>query len=270
MTIARSRLSADNSAALLAPLIAPFQPVSLAEIQASALQDRVDTKYVISICALCQVLQQVTSEYRVLEINGVRLNRYRTLYFDTPDFALYRQHHNGFGSRYKVRERCYVDSNLAFLEIKHRTNRARTIKSRIPIPDIALQIDGVMDDFVSTHMPFPANNLEPKLWNDYTRITLVSKKRVERVTLDLNVRFSWGDVRRNLPGIAIVEIKQDRLSSQSEFVFWLRRMGIRPMSYSKYAAGVYMLYQGVKLNNFKPQILQMNKMLQKAYYHATH
>ena len=42
---------------------------------------------------LYPALASLTEHYRILEIDGVRLHRYGTLYFDTADSALYRQHH---------------------------------------------------------------------------------------------------------------------------------------------------------------------------------
>ncbi len=62
---------------------------------------------------------------------GKRLNHYRTLYFDTPDFELYLLHVNGRADRYKVRSREYTDTHLSYLEVKHRTPKDRTIKERL-------------------------------------------------------------------------------------------------------------------------------------------
>ena len=59
-----------------------------------------------------------------------RLHHYQTVYFDTVDLALYTAHHDQRRNRYKVRSRRYVDSSQAFLEVKHKVNSNRTIKSR--------------------------------------------------------------------------------------------------------------------------------------------
>lgn len=176
--------------ARLEPLIARFEPISLAEMTGVALLDRMETKYLLGVSQLCDVLGTLAGSYRVLEVNAVRLNHYQTLYFDTRDFALYRQRHNGFASRYKVRARKYVESELAFFEVKHKTNRARTLKSRLSIPDIVADTDD-FDEFISTHTPFHAAMLEPKVWNEYVRVTLVSKTKQERLTLDLDISFHW-------------------------------------------------------------------------------
>src|SRR5690606_7937868 len=141
------------------------EPITLAEMDAVALQDRIDTKYVFGLSELCSILPQIIDQYRVFEINEKRISRYRTLYFDTHDFNIYLHHHNGQGSRYKVRARKYVDSDLSFFEVKHKNNRKRTIKSRMPIPDVVpgINVNGQVNAFVDSHTPFNPDALEPKL-----------------------------------------------------------------------------------------------------------
>ena len=40
----------------------------------------------------------------------------------------------------------------------------------------------------------------------------------------------------------------------------MRRQGIRSVAFSKYCAGVYMLYDNVKTNNFKPVMRLVEKL----------
>jgi hypothetical protein len=240
-----------------------LDPISLAEMQHVSLQDRIDTKYLIGVSQLQTVLERIAGQYRVLDINHVRLNQYETLYFDTPNFTLYHDHHNRVGSRYKIRARKYVESNLVFFEIKHKTNQRRTIKSRIPIPDVTTQLKGQIDSFVDAYTPFDTHVLEPKLWNGYLRVTFVSKHLPERLTLDLNVEFLWGDTYHALSGVVIAEVKQAKFSRESDFIRQMRQLGIRPTSFSKYTAGVYCLYDHVKTNNFKAQTREVQKLMEK-------
>jgi hypothetical protein len=249
-------------------ILMPYEPFSLADLQDAALLNRVDTKYVIGMSQLLSILPALSDHYRVLTINDRRLHAYQTLYFDTRDFTIYEQHHNGVASRYKVRARKYVDTDVAFFEIKWHTNQKRTIKSRLPIPDITTHLNGQSVAFAQLHTPFDPCSLEPKLWNDYGRMTLVSKHRAERVTIDVRIKYRWQGRYATLPGIVIVEVKQARFSQDSELIQHVRRLGIRPLSYSKYTAGVYSLYDNVKTNNFKPQIRQVNKIIQGEVKHA--
>ncbi|MCC6894597.1 MAG: polyphosphate polymerase domain-containing protein [Anaerolineae bacterium] len=253
--------------ASIAHALLSFEPLGLADIQEAALLDRVDTKYVFAVNELPSLLAEMTAAYRVLTIDEARLHTYRTLYFDTDDFSIYEQHHNGFGSRYKVRARKYVGTDTAFFEIKHRTNQKRTIKTRLPIADVDLALSKQAAVFLQANTPFDAERLAPKLWNDYQRVTLVSKGRPERVTLDVNLEYHWEDASIALPGVVIAEVKQDRLSYESPFIMHMRHMGIRPLSYSKYTAGVYSLYEHVKANNFKVQIRRINQLTQGISQH---
>ncbi len=244
-------------------VIAQFSPISLSEMQQVALLDRVDTKYLLGLTNLHAVLQQITTEYRVLEIDGIRLNQYHTVYFDTPDFYLYRQHHNRHGSRYKVRTRQYVDSNLTFFEIKNKTNRGRTIKYRLPVSDVQHWVTGGLDEFVDRHTPLEPDRLVPKLWNAYLRVTLVSKHRQERLTIDINLTFGWGKRQIALPGVAIAEVKQKNFSHDSDFIQQMRTLGNHPTAFSKYCIGAGMLYKHLKRNYFKPNLNRLYKVMRE-------
>lgn len=252
-------------------LLAHFDPISLAEMEHVSLLNRTDTKFVLRVSQLHHVLRQLTEYYQVLDINHTRLNHYQTLYFDTRDFALYRQHHDGLRVRYKVRVREYVDSDLAFWEIKRKTNQERTVKYRLQTPEPVTEIEEPVGKFIDTNTPFHAQELEPKLWNRFLRMTLVSKDRPERLTLDLNMEFGWGAAYATLPGIVVAEVKQERSSSHSDFIRQMRQLSIRPNQFSKYCTGVYMLYDHVKTNNFKVRMRLVEKLIQEEMiYEYTH
>lgn len=258
-----------NSINIIQQALTHFQPITLAEMQHVALLDRMDTKYVMGVSQLYQVLHQMSDQYRVLDIHQLRLNHYLTLYFDTPDFQLYHDHHNGSGDRYKVRARKYLNSDLAFLEVKHKTNQHRTIKSRIQTPDLLDCLEGQATEFIDRHTPYHPDQLEPKVWNEYHRMTFVSTRRQERVTIDLNVAFYWGETMTMLPGVVIAEVKQGRFSQDSDFIQHMRRLSLRPTAFSKYTAGVYSLYEQVKSNNFKAQMREINQIMQEEYAHES-
>jgi hypothetical protein len=278
----------------------PFDSIALSEMDQVALLNRVDTKYVMRVSQLEYVLSELADQYRVLRIGPTALNRYQTLYFDTPDFALYRQHHNGLRARYKVRVREYVDSHLAYWEVKRRTNQERTVKLRLRAPDRLMQDHEQIAEFIGEHLTDDVHDLEPKLWNRFQRVTLVSKRYPERLTLDVNVEFGWTEkpfekciggrnlpeptvtnprllpsplwgrageggsqMASGLPGIAIAEVKRERASQPSDFVQHMRWLGIRPCRFSKYCAGVYMLYDTVKANNFTARMRLVEKLMQE-------
>lgn len=248
-----------------AGLLARFAPITLAEMTGVALQDRTDTKYLLHERELYHALAGLSDAYRVLDIEGLRLNRYRTLYFDTADFALFQRHHAGARERFKVRSRNYVDSHLSFLEIKHKVGQNRTVKNRIQTPAFLTWLPPETGDFLSDYLPLSPDALEPKVWNEYTRITLVSTRRRERLTLDLDLRFTNGGRTITLPGLAIAEVKRDGLGHgghDSDFMRQMRARRVRPTGFSKYCAGVSMLHEDVKHNNFKPKLRQVSKLIE--------
>ena len=95
-------------------------------MDAVALLNRTDTRYLLTTSRLGPLLEALAGEYLVLEIEGTRLHHYQTLYFDPSDFALFRRHHAGAAVRHKVSGRAYLDTGLSFLEVKAKDNRGRT------------------------------------------------------------------------------------------------------------------------------------------------
>jgi hypothetical protein len=229
-----------------------FEPISLEEMDNVRLMNRVDVKYTFREDRLISFLEKLKENYRVLEVNGCRSSRYESLYFDTPQFDLYHQHHSGRMNRYKIRVRKYVESNLHFFEIKFKNNKGRTLKNRIRQQQVIESIEGKAGEFLLKHTNLQQEKLEPKLWVNYTRITLVHRTIAERVTLDLNLTFRKGNEVREIPNLVIAEVKQDKASS-SAFVRLMRDNFIREGSISKYCFGVASLFRE-RFNNFKSQL----------------
>src|ERR1700749_1249511 len=100
------------------------------------LMNRTDTKFTFTSAQLEMVLSEVLENYFILEVDGKRISRYRTLYYDTFNYNLYTKHHNGELNGYKIRHRTYVESEIGFLEIKFKNNKGRTIKDRIRQNDV--------------------------------------------------------------------------------------------------------------------------------------
>jgi hypothetical protein len=244
-----------------AALLERFDAIDLSEMDDVALLHRTDTKFLLAEEQVFQALARLTDHYRILETNGQRLQRYRTLYFDTPTLALYRQHHDGKRNRYKVRKRAYADSNLAFLEIKRKIDAQTTIKNRMPTRELSVEFAPDTVPFLRTHYPYHVEELEPKLLNTFQRLTLVGTHTLERLTVDVGLISLWNGAGVSLAGIAIAEVKQERYAMDSEFVQQMRALGVRATGLSKYCIGVSMLYPQVKHNRFNPQLRQIAKLL---------
>lgn len=251
-----------------AALLAGFAPISLAELSQVALLDRVEVKYVFPFSLLEQVLWDVQPLYRALVVRGQQLNHYRTLYFDTADLAMYQRHHMGAASRYKVRARQYVESCYTFLEVKHKTNKRRTVKSRLSTGTMVTAMNLSSVEFLRDKCPYNGLELIPRLWNTYTRVTLASKTRCERVTIDLRLAFDWQGRKLALPDIVIAEVKRDGSSTDSDFVTLMRGLGVRKTGFSKYCIGVSFLYPEVKQNRFRTQRRLIDRISQEGLYAA--
>ncbi|MBN1316496.1 MAG: polyphosphate polymerase domain-containing protein [Anaerolineales bacterium] len=247
-------------------IINRFDPINLKDLKQYALLDRTDTKYVMSLPQLCRALEGISADYRILDIDGTRLNHYQTLYFDTASFDLYRHHHNGGRNRYKLRYRQYMDSDLCYLEVKFKDNKQRTIKSRKQVPQVETSFSGSAADFIRKHSPYEPDEVDPAIWNQFYRMTLVSKKRLERLTIDLNVHFFHQNQVQTWPGVVIAEVKQPKFSVNSDFVRMMRSESVQPRSFSKYCMGVSQLCENVPTNNFKPNLLLMQRLTQGGDY----
>lgn len=238
-----------------------FDPINLAEMDSVALLNRNDTKYLCSIDKLHQILPNLAQDYRVLEIDQVRLHPYQTLYFDSADFVLYLMHHAGRSNKYKVRSRYYFTSDSSFLEVKHKTSDDRTNKQRLPTETLVTEISSEEARFLERHVPFSSKTLEAKLWNSFSRITLVGKQHPERVTIDLGLSYNFGERSLELSEVVVVEVKQDGIQRRSPFILQMRSALSRPMGFSKYCIGVALLYPHIKHNNFKPKLQQVSKLM---------
>jgi len=243
----------------LSKILHSFDPITLPEMDSVKLLDRTDTKFVFNYSKLPQVLSNLYSHYKILDVNGVRENRYETLYFDTEGFKLYLDHHNGRNNRYKVRYRKYVDSDLVFFEVKYKNSRGRTLKSRVKRSSIEESIQGKSMELIKEKTPLSPQTLKAKFWVNYSRITLVNKVTTERLTLDLDLTFKNGQQQQGYGNLVIAEVKQEKLGA-SHFLNVMKENRVREGSISKYCFGVLSLVTGVKKNNFKPNLLYVNKM----------
>ena len=242
-------------------ILRAFDPVGLSETTLkAALMDRSDVKYVLSDCQLQEALEACRSRYRILDINGARSFRYHTVYFDTPELRFYHEHHAGKQDRRKVRIRTYLDSGIAFLEVKHRLNKGNTVKSR-------MILTALHDNNMSAlnHPPFieagnlPVDQLRPVISISYERITLVDLLYTERVTIDRHIVFQRGNETRSMEGIVIAEVKQFK-KHPSFFRRQMRTLNIREGSVSKYCMGTLLLNDRVKGNRFKSNMTRILKL----------
>jgi hypothetical protein len=239
-----------------------FHPIGLNEMDNVRLMDRVDTKYVMSVLKLNDLLTRLDGGYLVLEIDGNRFFSYRTTYLDTSDYLFFNQHVTGKFERSKVRFRKYENTGVTYLEVKKRTNKNRTVKWRIENDlDSENKCDKKASDFIEEYIPERSLVLKPVLINRFNRVTLVGAENNERITIDYNLSFS--DTNGNqisFPFITIIELKRQGLSNSSPLANILKDYSIRPTSFSKYCIGTGIFYDVPRKNILKQKMLLINKI----------
>lgn len=241
-------------------IIQQFEPISLLEMDRVKLMNRVDTKFAFSIKEFIEFLPNLTENYKVLEINGNRIPSYESLYFDNDHLGFFLDHHNGRMNRFKVRYRKYIESDLIFLEVKHKF-KGRTDKSRVQVNEIPLELINEHAQFVK-NLTEKEDVLTPVLWNSFHRITLVNKIENERLTLDFDLKFNWEDRAQYYNNMIIAELKQEKFSRNSAFFSLMKKKIIRPYRLSKYCIGSIDLYghKKIKYNRFKKKLIQLKKI----------
>jgi len=241
-------------------IIDSFEPISLIEMDTVKLMNRVDTKFVFSKIDLERLLPILTKDYYILNVEGERLSKYVSLYFDDANYSCYNDHHKGKVNRFKVRYRTYVNSKLTFLEVKHKI-KGRTRKHRIKVDKIPSAMNDSHFDFVKKAGVL-STEMNPTLMNDFIRMTLVNKAMSERLTIDLNLTFENKGKNQSVENVVIAELKQGKAMRNSPFYQLMKVNQIRPLKISKYTLGMIMLYSKslIKYNRFKKKIIKLSKI----------
>ena len=241
-------------------LIRAFTPIHLEQMDRVKLMNRVDTKFAFDLKILSDILPELVENYAILEINSVRTPSYQSQYFDDQNLTFYKDHHNGRTNRFKVRIRKYIESNLLFLEIKHKF-KGRTIKKRIEVDDFKVNLTSEMNAFINDNKA-AKSALMPILENAFHRITLVNKTKNERLTLDFDLSFKRENTTKEFKNLVIAELKQEKIDRTSPFFVAMKNRIIRPYRLSKYCLGAMALYEKekIKINRFKRKYIYLQKI----------
>ena len=266
-TVSTSR--AVSSAGPLAPTSGSLNAehlatTSLAELNdAAGLLTRVDRKYLVPLERAQELVGGLSSEARVLEIDGRRRFSYASTYFDTPELGSYFQAAHKRRRRFKIRTRSYLDSGLTFLEVKTRGPRGATIKQRMDyraadadhltpeglgfIADCLAPLSGSVRDARRV-----ARSLKPVMSTTYRRTTLHLPDDGARATIDTDLAWAALAPRPGAPReagpFAVVETKNPARRCPADRYLWAR--GHRPSRISKYATGMAALHPGLPANKW--------------------
>lgn len=247
---------------VIADIVQGMKPITLDEMKSVQLMNRIDTKYVVTDTQLREILSRVCDSYYAQEVENNRFSPYRTLYYDTPELAMYIAHHNRHLAREKVRVRTYVDTDLTFCEVKHKNNKGRTSKERIKME----RVDNIVENpttaaFLAERQPYEVESLRPQLETAFKRVTLVNYEKTERLTIDCDLTFNdkmSGKMAKMAP-LVVMELKQDgRAHSLLKDVLF--DMRIKPFKISKYCIGICLTRPEVKQNRFKKKLMKIDKL----------
>jgi len=243
-------------------LLVAFESHSLSDLSKAGLMRRVDTKYLLPVSGLKELLMQLVPFYTVLEIDSSRLFSYRSTYLDTSGYGFYMMHHNGKQDRFKIRHRLYVESGAQYLEVKHKTNKKVTQKDRILLDGHNTNSDCI-NDLVSKPFGGSCTPLSQSLICSYTRIAFANEKNGERLTLDLNISFEDPNQMRKkaLNNVLIAEVKREDRGKFSVFMDQMKRFRQQPVSFSKYCIGCALLHsERIKTNRFKATLMALDRI----------
>lgn len=238
--------------------IATLPGITLGELERrAALQVRLDRKYIVGHDVFADLVGALDGSHGVLDIARDRVFSYDTTYFDTASLLCYRAHVQGRRRRFKARSRLYVESSHCVFEVKLRGRCGETVKHALAqapgqhgvlTPEARAFVGGHVQSFAADAVGF----LEPCLATRYRRITLVSLERPERLTCDLDLRFSTagGEHGRLAEDYVLIETKSGDGRSAADIT--LSRLGARPLeSVSKYCIGIALSGQDLPTNPFR-------------------
>jgi hypothetical protein len=236
-------------------------------IEARALQQRVDRKYLLPKRMLAPVLESLAADYLVARARDVLVARYETVYFDTPERRLFEDHRRGRRPRYKIRLRHHCDRRLTFVEVKQKGGWTSKMRLELPFsggqtPATSLTTTELSADarrFIDEHCPIGAAGLVPRIWVTFSRVTLVGEAINERATFDWNIEYGDGEKYERIPELVVGEVKQARYANGGPAVRALRRLHIREQTLSKYCLATVRL-ASVRANAFNPCLRMVERM----------
>jgi hypothetical protein len=245
---------ADAREDALADVLAPFPLATPALLEERRLLRRADSKFVFRAERLPDLLSWLRRDYAVLRAGSHRFATYRTLYFDTPDLRCFHDHRRGRRPRHKVRLRHYLDRRVSFFELKTKKSDVLTDKHQIASPYLQDTLPVAAFELLGVHFPSLAGPLEPQLWTNFRRLTLIGLGTNERVTIDTDLQVGIPGALEDLAHVAIVEVKQSPFCMRTPAMAALRGARLQPTSASKYCTALALTRHGLRVNRLLPAL----------------
>lgn len=225
-------------------------------VEAAALLHRCDRKYVVGQAQLQYLARALPRDAHVLRINEGCRFQYESTYFDTPDHQSYLATAHRRRHRFKVRTRTYTDSLSTFLEVKLPDARRRTLKIRLPYGFTDRdRMTPAGREFVRAHIAKSGldtafvDELQSTVHTAFVRSTLFVPSAGCRITIDSDLVVSQvSGTQRKVPGLIVVETKAANGDRGVDQLLW--RMGVRPLSISKFGIGSALLDPALPANKW--------------------
>lgn len=236
--------------------------LGLADVTTMPVRERFDRKYLVPVRRLDVMLSHLEDGFGVLEVDGERVGRRRTVYFDTPDLTSYHAHRQERRRRYKIRTRHYGDPSAAMLEVKCKGGLGETAKFRRPHPAASperlnAEARAYVAMIIRQHYDLrPRLDLIPTLETDFVRVALIDLDLGERLTVDRDITITTAGRRFAFDRRwAIVEAKSARRHPRARRA--LHRAGARPGPMSKYCLGIAVSRPGLPSNRWSSALRRL-------------
>lgn len=237
-----------------------FSAISLDDLKEKAnMLSRSENKYLLKNEFSKSLIDKLSKEFDVLEIDGKQVFGYETIYLD-DNAICYNEHLQGKRQRFKMRTRRYLDANnLCFFEMKLKGKRGSTNKFRYQCDEsehgvFTKRAEEMAKKVYREEYGKEFNfSIKPQITMDYKRITLVAKEGGERITIDFDLAFIGQDGRKvKAPkDFIIVETKTGKGNGRADKI--LRSESIRTVQRcSKFCTGMIVLGMVDKVNKFMP------------------
>jgi hypothetical protein len=153
-------------------IIKSFQSKALEGTPKVLQMNRMDSKFLIPIERLPEILDTIRADYYILENDGNPVMKYLTVYFEEPHNGLDTSHYNGKSNAYKVRKRVYLDFGIGFLEVEFINNKGKTITKRVLSNLDLMHLSTTDVNFLTDKLLIDPLSLQAIITNQFLRITL--------------------------------------------------------------------------------------------------
>ena len=237
-----------------------FSIIELEDLLEGAQMERIDRKYPFHISRIPEVLKGLESDYKIVRAADSLISPYDSWYMDTPDLKFFREHHNGFQNRVKIRYRAYTRTHTTFLEVKRKSNKGLTSKERILCDTMNYPFTADQLKFLEENMEgFDPHVLQPSVYIKYDRIAFTPFDGNERFSIDFNISARIGDKTTNFGEAVILEVMQDRRHT-TPIILHMRDLRLREASMSKYCLTMSLLNKDLKSNLFNEDLRRLEKI----------